>query len=110
MSYKSEQSKRRIEEIRDKALKDKVQFQNIRTGENGWVNTYTMTEDDFNFLVKKAERVQDLEKRIRVNSELFDMLAHQNKLYRENIENACHKASEILEIDEIINEVLEESE
>ena len=53
MSYKSEQSKRRIEEIRDKALKDKVQFQNIRTGENGWVNTYTMTEDDFNFLWKK---------------------------------------------------------
>src|SRR5690625_1766511 len=69
MSYKTEQSKRRIEEIRDKALKDKVQFQNIRTGENGWVNTYTLTEDDFNFLVEKAELVEELEQ--------------QNKRYRE---------------------------
>ena len=83
MSYKSEQSKRRIEEIRDKALKDKVQFQNIRTGENGWVNTYTLTEDDFNFLVEKAELVEELEQ--------------QNKRYREAIEKIKKKISKQLE-------------
>ena len=83
MSYKSEQSKRRIEEIRDKALKDKVQFQNIRTGENGWVNTYTLTEDDFNFLVEKAGRVEELEQ--------------QNKRYREAIEKIKKKISKQLE-------------
>ena len=72
MSYKSEQVKRRIEEIKGKALKDKVQFQNIRTRENGWVNTYTLTEDDFNFLVEKVELVEELEQ--------------QNEHYREAIE------------------------
>ena len=79
MSYKTEQSKRRIEEIRDKALKDKVQFQNIRTGENGWVNTYTLTEDDFNFLVEKAELVEELEQ--------------QNKYFRKIIRDAIDEIS-----------------
>src|SRR5699024_8350577 len=83
MSYKSEQSKRRIEEIRDKALKEKVQFQSIRTGKNGWVNTYTLAEDDFNFLVKKSERVEEFEQ--------------QNKRYREAIEKIKKKISKQLE-------------
>src|SRR5699024_1591477 len=97
MSYKSEQSKRRIEEIRNKALKDKVQFQDIRTGENGWVNTYTLTEDDFNFLVEKVELVEELEQ--------------QNKRYREAIEkgiNATRYTNP--EVAYILNEALEESE
>src|SRR5699024_9945191 len=99
MSYKTEQSKRRIEEIKGKALKDKVQFQNIRTGENGWVNTYTMTEDDFNFLVEKAGRVEELEQ--------------QNKRYREAIEKIKKKISKQLEgldAEEEMQRVMELSE
>src|SRR5690625_1470694 len=104
MSYKTEQSKRRIEEIRDKALKDKVQFQNIRTGENGWVNTYTMTEDDFNFLVEKAERVHELEEVAETDGSAFHSLEklfmeseQQNKRYREAIEKIKKKISKQLE-------------
>jgi len=99
MSYKSERTKRRIEEIRDKALKDKVQFQNIRTGKNGWVNTYTLAEDDFNFLVKKAGRVEELEQ--------------QNKRYREAIEKIKKKISKQLEgldAEEEMQRVMELSE
>src|SRR5699024_10135876 len=99
MRYKSEQSKRRIQEIRDKALKDKVQFQNIRTGENGWVNTYTMTEDDINIVVEKAERVEEIEQ--------------QNRRYREEIEKIKKKISKQLEgldAEEEMQRVMELSE
>ena len=42
--------------------------------------------DDMEWLIEQAERVKELEQKVRVDSELFDKQVQQNKRYREALE------------------------
>ena len=55
--------------------------------------------DDMEWLVEQAERVGELERKVRVDSELFDKQVQQNKRYRnllESLSNTYNIASEIM--------------
>lgn len=52
----------------------------------GWKEVAVLLKEDYKYLREQAERVQELEQKIRVDSELFEMQVQQNKRYREAIE------------------------
>ena len=43
--------------------------------------------DDMEWLIEQAERVDELERKVRVDSELFDKQVQQNKRYRNLLES-----------------------
>ena len=43
--------------------------------------------DDMEWLIEQAERVKELEQKVRVDSELFDKQVQQNKRYRNLLES-----------------------
>ena len=43
--------------------------------------------DDMEWLIEQADRVKELEQKVRVDSELFDKQVQQNKRYREILES-----------------------
>ena len=55
--------------------------------------------DDLGWLIEQAERVDELERKVRVDSELFDKQVQQNKRYREALkEIATRKMSTFLTV------------
>ena len=47
--------KERLEEIKDKAIEEKVHYKHIGSNKGGWTKTYTLSKEDFNWLIQQVE-------------------------------------------------------
>ena len=94
-------SKKRLEEIKEKVVVEKVYVKQLNTRNNGyWTKSYLVLKDDWNWLIEQAERVQELESELQelrkryltltkennqVNDELIDEF-RKNKRLRKALE------------------------
>src|SRR5690625_5053499 len=79
-------SKKRLEEIKEKVVVEKVYVKQLNTRNNGyWTKSYTVLKDDWNWLIEQAERVQDLEEIIYKDERqaVLEGLYEENRRYRE---------------------------
>src|SRR5699024_5004453 len=53
----------------------------------GWQSIVPILTKDLEYLYEQAERVKELEQKVRVDSELFDKQVQQNKRYRNLLES-----------------------
>lgn len=49
---------KRLEEIKENAIKEKTHIKHIETGESRWGHTYTLMDTDFNWLISTVEEQQ----------------------------------------------------
>ncbi|CDQ41885.1 DnaJ-like cysteine-rich domain-containing protein [Virgibacillus salexigens] len=90
---------KRLEEIKNNAIVDKVHFKYINNSEGYWGITYTLIDDDMRWLVDQAERVQELEKD---NKRLKDLNSNNLPVMRsmhEKTERYKQALENILEIE-----------
>src|SRR5690625_3433833 len=81
---------KRLEEIKDRVLIDKVYYE-FNGSKGRWGKVYTLRDEDYRYLMQQAERVQELEKRLKIHQkrswfEDYEKVAKQNKRYREALE------------------------
>lgn len=90
------------EQLKEKFLNEAKDLLDIGTGMQ-FISVRQFTS--IKYLIEQAERVQELEKKIRVDSELFEKQVQINKRYREAIKKAMKmldKASGTLELPKMI--------
>ena len=89
-------SKERLEEISERVIVDKVYYKYLDGTKGHWGKTYTLSEEDYSYLIEQAERVQELEEELYGNdiqmgyksmyetcNRDYTKLLQQNKRYRE---------------------------
>ena len=101
---------KRLEEIKDRVLIDKVYYE-FNGSKGRWGKVYTLSDEDYRYLMQQAERVQELEefklkvekmyKYIHINAKKSvaekEKLEQQNKRYREALELIKLKTLDIKE-------------
>src|SRR5690625_2204256 len=66
-------SKKRLEEIKEKVVVEKVYVKQLNTRINGyWTKSYLVLKDDWNWLIEQAERVQELEEKNKRQREALE--------------------------------------
>jgi hypothetical protein len=77
--------KERLEEIKSRVWKDKATYADgdnkSREG-----HTYTLSDYDYEWLIKQAERVEELEKKLSINTNNMKQLQKQNVRYKQALE------------------------
>lgn len=81
----------RLEEIKAKAIIEKVHFKNIKTGESGWTKTVTLSEEDFNHLVQQAKHVPEYMRWWKDEVRLNIKLMEQNERYKKALERIVYE-------------------
>lgn len=75
-------SKEQLEEIKERALVDKVYYKYLDGRKGHWGKTYTLNEEDYKYLREQAERVQELEK---ANKQLKNNLSVYKGYYKNTL-------------------------
>ncbi|HLR72036.1 MAG TPA: hypothetical protein VK085_11495 [Pseudogracilibacillus sp.] len=78
--------KKRLEEIKERVLVDKVYYKYLDGTKGHWGKTYTLNEEDYNHLKEQAERVQELEEEIKVYESENRSLAKEREALRQRVQ------------------------
>lgn len=89
----------RLEEVKEKAIIEKAHFKNIETGESGWTKIVTLSEENYRYLVRQAERVEDLEElKVHYGKQIQELTRHNDintdrvKRYKQALEEIKFKS------------------
>src|SRR5699024_10382719 len=89
--------KKRLEEIKERVLVDKVYYKYLDGTKGHWGKTYTLNEEDYKHLIQQAEQVEEFGKELTRWQDLHKEdtigLDEQNKRYREAMKEAKEMAS-----------------
>src|SRR5699024_1833023 len=89
-------SKERLEEIEENAIVNKFYYKYTSElpSKDNWVNTYTLRQEDYDYLIKQAERVRELVEIINLQGEFnlklsyeVDMVYEQSVRYRKSLKD-----------------------